>query len=65
VKDGAPIRELLRRVPLVEEGDRLGFTDVWLSEHRFGDEGYLPSPLVVRPMRLLFASEAALKVRSA
>ncbi len=64
MKDGAPIRELLRRVPLVEEGDRLRFTNVWLSEHRFGDEGYLPSPLVVRPMRL-FASEAALKVRSA
>ena len=31
----------------IEEGEGLGFAGVWLSEHHFVDDGYLPSPLVV------------------
>lgn len=31
----------------IEEGEALGFSDVWISEHHFVDDGYLPSPLVV------------------
>lgn len=31
----------------VSEADRLGFDTVWLSEHHFSDDGFLPSPLVM------------------
>jgi probable F420-dependent oxidoreductase len=31
----------------VEEGESLDFSHVWLSEHHFVDDGYLPSPLVM------------------
>lgn len=39
----------------ISEGERLDFTDAWLSRHHFANDGYLPSPLV--------AAEVAMKVR--
>lgn len=34
-----------RTLELVEEAERLGAASVWLSEHHFFDDGYLPQPL--------------------
>jgi alkanesulfonate monooxygenase SsuD/methylene tetrahydromethanopterin reductase-like flavin-dependent oxidoreductase (luciferase family) len=31
----------------IEEGERLGYSAVWLSEHHFVDDGYLPAVMVV------------------
>lgn len=31
----------------VAEADRLGFDTVWMSEHHFSGDGFLPSPLVM------------------
>lgn len=32
---------------VIEEGEELGYAGVWLSEHHFVEDGYLPSPLAV------------------
>jgi len=34
-----------RTLELVEEAERLGAASVWLSEHHFFEDGYLPQPL--------------------
>lgn len=34
-----------RTLELVQEADRLGAASVWLSEHHFFEDGYLPQPL--------------------
>src|SRR6478752_6498184 len=34
-----------RWLEIVEEADRLGTDSVWLSEHHFFEDGYLPQPL--------------------
>jgi len=35
-----------RALELVEQGEELGASTVWLSEHHFFSDGYLPQPLV-------------------
>ena len=35
------------RLDLIAEADDLGFDTVWLTEHHFVDDGYLPSPVVM------------------
>ena len=34
-----------RSLELCEEADRLGAGAIWLSEHHFFEDGYLPQPL--------------------
>ena len=50
----------------IEESEGLGFGGVWLSEHHFVDDMYLPitHEAALRSMRL-FASEVASRVRDA
>jgi len=47
-----------RWLELVEEADRLGADSVWLSEHHFFEDGYLPQPLT-------FAAAIAARTRTA
>lgn len=35
------------RLDVIAEADALGFDTVWLTEHHFVDDGYLPSPVVM------------------
>lgn len=46
-----------RTLALVEEAERLGAASVWLSEHHFFEDGYLPQPLT-------FAAAIAARTRS-
>jgi alkanesulfonate monooxygenase SsuD/methylene tetrahydromethanopterin reductase-like flavin-dependent oxidoreductase (luciferase family) len=46
-----------RTLELVEEAERLGAASVWLSEHHFFEDGYLPQPLT-------FAAAIAVRTRS-
>lgn len=34
-----------RHLDLISEADRRGLGSVWVSEHHFVDDGYLPAPL--------------------
>lgn len=38
-------RHLAEQLEFVEEADRLGADAIWLSEHHFFEDGYLPQPL--------------------
>jgi alkanesulfonate monooxygenase SsuD/methylene tetrahydromethanopterin reductase-like flavin-dependent oxidoreductase (luciferase family) len=46
-----------RTLELVEEAERLGAASVWLSEHHFFEDGYLPQPLT-------FAAAIAARTRA-
>jgi len=46
-----------RSLEVVEEAERLGASSVWLSEHHFFEDGYLPQPLT-------FAAAIAARTRS-
>jgi alkanesulfonate monooxygenase SsuD/methylene tetrahydromethanopterin reductase-like flavin-dependent oxidoreductase (luciferase family) len=46
-----------RTLELVEEAERLGAASVWLSEHHFFEDGYLPQPLT-------FAAAIAARTRT-
>ena len=46
-----------RTLEVVEEAERLGAASVWLSEHHFFEDGYLPQPLT-------FAAAIAARTRS-
>lgn len=40
-----PAAQYARALEICEEADRLGASSVWLSEHHFFEDGYLPQPL--------------------
>jgi alkanesulfonate monooxygenase SsuD/methylene tetrahydromethanopterin reductase-like flavin-dependent oxidoreductase (luciferase family) len=40
-----PAEHYARSLELIEEADRRGIGGIWVSEHHFVDDGYLPQPL--------------------